>query len=734
MLGAISVIIGFLFAFVLLPWLVLPRPRSAKNKLDVIVINFLRWLAIVVAGVQVLAFLRLYETTTIVVGCLIGIWFSKLRPRGWRLASAGAIFHRGSMRLARLADRAEHGYLRVGGARRSATERGRSAGASAGSAVAAGAAGSGGGVATVEREPAPWEHRPPRHKRVPWPRRAARLLPAALLVIPILVVLAIAAYLRFELPLAHAALSPGDDYVHMTWALQLQSNILFPNGIYPMGMASVLSFVSKWSIGASMSQVVQVMGPITGTLMILGIFYTSLRLTRNAGAAIFASATFGLFGMRAEWHEPWSRQTGALPQELAIGMGLFALGIVGLCVASRNKDHLWTIFAATVAMGMTHPLPLVLFLLLGGILAVVVGITTRHLAIGVQSVLIAVLGSAVGFLYIPLALLAGKPFYSGVSNINPFAGHHPSKAALTTTVGSSLGQNLMTHWALVSVLIGALGGIILLWSGKTRTRGATLLGISAVGGALLALYDPRFLGFSTFYAVRATNIVGPELALTFACGLGALGVIFRKFNLATAAVTLAAGLVMIPIFANYFPQTPISEQYIEYSSTATQTLNIMGSHTSLTYTIVGTPEQRQRSVGRSYFVELWVFARDIRLQDAENVGYQIPIPTNDIYITVEKHPFPVQPLAPSDATSEYYRNYDKRGRIMAITYQWCETYMRYHTNMSVYYNGRNVEIFHIHQVANAGIAQYSSQFKNYKWIPGKLFNTGPTQPLEMKIP
>ncbi|MHB1711489.1 MAG: hypothetical protein ACYCV7_08810 [Acidimicrobiales bacterium] len=713
MLTTVATLAAFVFAFVFLPWLVLPRPKSAKNRLDAVVINFIRWTAIVVTGVQLLAVGRLYEMTTIVVGCLVGIWITKLRPRGWRLAAAGEILHQGALHVARAVDRRE---------RRSVTSRG---GVTSADGIAA---------PGDESDPAPWEHRSARHRRVPWPRRVAHLVPAALLAVPVLVVLGIAAFLRFQLPLKHQALSPGDAYVHMTWALQLDLNQLFPNGIYPMGLASVLSFVGKFSIGVPMPDVVRVMGPLIGTLIVLGIFYTVLRLSRSTGAALFAAATFGLFGTRAEWHEPWTRQTGALPQELSLALALLTLGIVGLAVVSRDRDHLWTIFAGALAMGMTHPLPLVLFGLLTLVLALVVGVATGHARFAVRTVIVAAAGSVAGNLYMPLALAAGVPFYAGVTNINPLASHQAHFSSLTAQYGKAVGLNLMSEWAIIAAAIGFIGGVLMTLRKSMRTRGATLMGLSAVSGVILAAYDPLWLGLNNFYATRAANIAGPQIALAFGAGLGALSLLFRRINLRTAAITLAAGLVMIDVFSHFFPPVPRTFTPIEYDSVAANTQRIIGAYTPLTYTIVGTPEQQQRSTSHAYFVDLWVFARDIRLADAENAAYQIPIPTNNIFITVEKHPFPVHLLPQNSPTAEYYQNPVKRGRMMAIVYQWCQTYLRYHTNMTIYYNGPNVRIYQIRQVADIGAAKHSPQFKNYTWHPGVLFNSGPTAPLKMVIP
>src|SRR5581483_1435575 len=267
---------------------------------------------------------------------------------------------------------------------------------------------------------------------------------------PILIVLGASAYIHFQLPAVHAALSPGDDYVHMDWAAEFGHNKVFPNGIYPMGMASMLALVSKAAPGVNIADVTRFTGPIVGTLVIFGIFYLALRLSRSPGGALVAAGTFGLFGSRADWREPWSRQIGALPQELCVALALLGVAIVALAVISKEKDHRWTLLAAGIAMGMTHPLPLVFYVLLAPGMAVVVGLLSGRIARAFWVIGYVVLGVGLGFLYIPIAYAAGVPFYAGIQSINPFASAStPGATTVPTTTGTGVGYTPLSHWEMV---------------------------------------------------------------------------------------------------------------------------------------------------------------------------------------------------------------------------------------------------------------------------------------------
>ena len=116
------------------------------------------------------------------------------------------------------------------------------------------------------------------------------------------------------------------------------------------------------------------------------------------------------------------------------------------------------------------------------------------------------------------------------------------------------------------------------------------------------------------------------------------------------------------------------------------------------------------------------------MQDASDPGYDLPIPTKDVYIYVEKqtyHP----PSLPGELglTEEFYRNYDKRDRIMQTTENWAEAYMLSHSNMDVYYEDDEIIIYHLQHNPVLEETERSDQFKDYSWQFGTLFNE-PVEP------
>lgn len=709
----LAVIGAFLGAFIVVPYIVLPRPKGARSILDAVAMNLVRWMAVVIVGMHILVVFGLNEMLSIIILSMTGFYFSKLRPVGWRLPLFRELIWDRLLRAFDLIDRLEL-RARVG-------------------------------LGDHERLPRA-KFIPERPKGIP--RRSPFRL-AFLAIIPGIVV-GYSFWLRARFALDHLSLSPPDAYHHMAWAKEMIANNIFTDGIYPHGIAAVLAFVNKFDGSTSMLDVTRFMGPVIGTLLICGIFYTVYRFTDNAAAATFAAGTLGFLGTRPEWHEPWSRQTGALPQELALAVLLFALPSAVLAVVDRERDHLWTVGAAAVAMGFIHPVPVPVFVALAGVGALVAGVIGGELRRGVEVVGVAVVGALAGFCYMPLARLAGVPYFQPIRNLTPFARPGENSNAVELSIGEA-GYSGFARLAVPALILGILAGIVVLFLHDGRNRSAKLLGLCAMGTVIVVLYDVNGLGLDPYYANRLAQVIGPQMAVTFGVGFAALTHLVPRQRATTAFAALLVSLASLGFFSSRYPASAGTQETVEYEATARITERISHEYERYTYTIVGTPQQRQVTLGDGWFVEAWVFARDATMRSARDPGYQmvsrqgvvrnapdvgflVGIPTQDVFITVEKKPFAGPQLAADGPTEEYYFDPEKRGRIMARIYMWAEMYMRYHTDMSVYYEDDDIKVYRISRAPDVAGASDSPEFKDYTWKPGALFNYGPTSPADVELP
>lgn len=727
----VRVMLGVAVAFVILPAFVLPRPLSARTSLDVAVVRGIRWLAITLAISHLLVVVRLFHVAPILLLCgWLWLWTGsrtqsltpeKLGRHGVPQDARVSPMQRLWLRFAdvmHLFEQAGTGV--VGGWWRTASDHVRDA------------------VARVFSK---------------------RMLRLALLLAPIIVILGGSLALRVEQAFRFETLSPPDAYIYLTWAKSFAANQLYPDGLYPMGLPAFIAFFGKFTPGTDLYEIVRYTGAIIGMLTVFGIFYAVLRLTANVGAALFSSGVFGLFGTMLEWNQSWIRQTGPLPQELGFAIALLALPSAVLAVSERDPDHLRTVAFASLAIGLIHPAALGLYIAMALAGAIVTSLVTANssgfvLGVGVSQAV----GGILAHLYLPVGVLAGIGLFRGLDQ--PF-----SRAALTGSrdeqlielMGvASIGHNAFSISAAALAVLAIGVGIALSRQRHARRIGAQLAGLGGVGLILVAVYDPRWIALPTNILGPVANIAGVGLTLALAAGFAAITIVLFTFKRRLVRPTVRTSILValaacgVIVFSFTFERGERIRAPSEYTSMATVTREIMRNQDAFTYTLVGTPQQRQAVAGTGTFIELWVFARDVTVRDAQDPGFiipdvsallfaadlgqSLPIPTTDTYIFVEKTPYPVPERAPVGPTEEYYYNREKRGRIMAAVYAWAEFYRHYHTNMTIYFEDDDIIVYRISRRPNPVAAAAAPQFKDYTWQPGELFTGGPADPSEVVIP
>lgn len=693
------VLLAFVLAYGVLPWFVLPRPPSARSRVDVVAINLVRWLAVVIALTHVLAALRVYSGFSLGVSFLVIAWFGRYRK------SVGG--YSGLLQKLWRHD-GDEGPLAPDGTPARAERGGMGA------------------------------------------RRWAALLA---LVAPVLGVIGVSFWLRLQPALEHLSLSPPDAYVHMSWARAFQENVLWPDGVYPLGLAAVVSFVDVLSPMVDLVHVARFMGPLVAITLVLAIYYAIVRLTRNPGAALLAAGTIGLFGTRPEWREPWHRLVGLVPQEFGVAVAILGMTFAILAVTERGGGahvtvskvgaiarggHTLTVALAGFVVAMTHPVPGAFILALVGVgswsAAIAVGKGGIARAFGVS--VAATAGVVVGFGVVPLAQFLGYRAYLdyGAGDAAADVASASTTQELLEAFGdlAVLGHNPLSTIAIACVVLGLVAVLTLFLLRRDRALTAQLLGLTAAAGLLVALYDlnPLAAYVDSFYLVRLANLVGAMLALAFGVGLAWLGaVLARERALTGVTVMVVLGAVALAAFGWRFPAVAGdggTREQLVYERSVEVLLDLKQQYERGTYTIVGTPAERQVLSGDGFFIALWVFARDIGTVPEGDV---IPIPTPTTFIFVEKVPFPVKEAESiGGAAEEYYFLREKRGRIMAAIYEWAESYEAAHTDLDVHYEDDELVVYALRRNPAIAVDESSPQFKDYTWRPGELFTEGPTEP------
>lgn len=706
-LALLRVLLSFGVAFVVLPAIVLPRPGGARSRLDVVAINLVRWIAVVIVVSHVLAAAKVYGIVSLSASFLAIGWYTRYRKQWGGFAG---LLH----------------MLWPSGA--------------------------------IPGQEVPLNPDGTPVGKAKAPGRVRRLLALLGLSLPVLGVVGVSFWLRLEPALSHVTLSPPDAYVHMAWADAFQKNVLWPDGVYPLGLAAFVSLIDVFSPFTDIVHVARFTGPIVGMLLVFSIYYAVVRLTRNPGAALLAAGTIGLFGARPEWREPWHRLIGLVPQELGVALAVFALAFAVLAVTERGGGervkvtrvgsislggHTLSVFAAAFAAAMTHLVPgafLVLLVSVGAWMAALAmprGGLSRAVGVSVAA------GSGVvaGFAVVPLAQLLGWEAYLGYG-----AGEAAADLGVSSDLASAqrelvrwfgdleaLGHNPLSTIAGISVLLGIAAAVTLFLLRRDRTLTAQLLGLTAAAGLLVALFDLTPLAYrvDAFYLVRLANLIGALLALAFGVGLGWLGALLGRVRvLGGVAAMLVLGIVALAGFGWRFPAVADVEEreQLVYEQSARVLLDLKSSEDAGAYTVVGTPAEEQFLAGHGFFIAAWVFARDIGGVGADEV---IPIPTATTYIFAEKVPFPVRPIDPIGPSEEYYFDPVKRARIMAILTGWARSYDSAHSAIEIHYEDDEIVVFALRRNPAISIDDDAEEFTDYRWRPGELFTEGPTSPEEL---
>ena len=269
----------------------------------------------------------------------------------------------------------------------------------------------------------------------------------------------------------------------------------------------------------------------------------------------------------------------------------------------------------------------------------------------------------------------------------------------------------------------ALGGVALFTSKKKQGRVAIGLGLNMVMFNYVLLH-PNYFGLPSF--------IGGDRALNYLIYFGALmigvpfGVFWSFFEervkpvrwVASVAIVLATAYLIV--FTGTTFRT--SAYYrMSYSAVTENYYKIKATHRKDTWTIVSTVDELSLTRNKGWHYELWEFI--FRMEQYEPTRV-VQIPTEYVYFVVEKRPLRYNeptylgaPLAlnpriskaaanqlvteqiwPTNKKSDYYGDYDKRVAVMSKAYFWAEKYMSYFPDqMTVYYEDMDIIIYEIKQ-------------------------------------
>ena len=134
---------------------------------------------------------------------------------------------------------------------------------------------------------------------------------------------------------------------------------------------------------------------------------------------------------------------------------------------------------------------------------------------------------------------------------------------------------------------------------------------------------------------------------------------------------------------------------------ARKSLELKNHLSDRTWTLVAPTEQLAQIYGSGWYQDLALFVEKYAEQ-ADKPELNFPISGKHLFILVEKIPFVTFANEPSvlpnsilgDRTYRYYRSSPGRASLEFEALQMCEAYRRNHPNSEIYYEDKELRIYH----------------------------------------
>lgn len=527
---------------------------------------------------------------------------------------------------------------------------------------------------------------------------------------PALIICA-AAFIRFRYSICFARFSYADPYEHLIWAKYLGLNQLYVDDIYQLGYHTVISALAELFL-VDPYWIVRFIGPLAAVLLLLSVYYFALKVTRrNYVASLLCLMVYGLV-THADFPSLFYRQTTALPMEFAAIFILPGLYFLWLYFNTGRLKYL-ILFSETYAITVFVHLYASLYFTIW--VCVFTGVALLVLKLNVRLILKAVAGcicaGTFAMLPIGIGLLSGAGFWGAgmeyiQESISPKTGGHPF---------FSFDFSLLTHNLFLDITIPVLLLLVFGWLvKKLRSEDKLSLAVGATAAVGLVLYRAPELGLPTLTETGRTGVfLAPLLAVLYSSGLDTFQKLLPAFPETIKRIKVVAFQVLVLglclLIIRTYPPTSFFHNVTEYDAAARNYLAIKEKYPALDWTIVAPTEQYQQAYGSGWHYEILRFVQDFTPEEVSRPDFQLPIPTHHIFVFTEKIPLGSERrITEADASRElekegdnpfnqFYRDPDQRTIVEAKAVQLMESYRKTHQGVEIFYEDREMKIYYIYQ-------------------------------------
>lgn len=521
-------------------------------------------------------------------------------------------------------------------------------------------------------------------------------------------VLSMAAYVRFHHAVTHFYLGTSDSYVVMTWTKYLGSNTVFNDGIYPYGIQAVFTVLHKVFF-IDPYFITRFIGPLFGFLIVLSLYYVLKKNFQSTHLVLLAVFIYGTMTDSRLLIDTW-RQISALPMEFAMVFFLPGLHYLNMFFKTTQDRYLYLAGECAALTVLIHPYVTVY---LGVGYAIICALNFKTVfTFKVFKQMTAVMSAAIfiGFLPLLVALLQGQEFDESLGYAQSQVSAAPDGLSFLERLSSFREVNPLILIFLFSALILLAGYVYLFKIRKDHkkediyTEFKNGLVFILIGLVFYILLRAKSFGLPQIMDARRIGIFFSLFMITVFALLFLLFDFFIKRKKLNTIIKSLYCLVIVALIWQFTTNAIPQGDQMEYDEAAYNYINIRRYERALNWTIIAPVEQYQQSLGSGWHYEIWKFIQIISDPKSE----ELKIPTDLIFLFVEKIPLRTnEKISINDAQKEFpeipvlsskiYDDGENRRIIEAKAYYWAQEYMRKNDKMTVYFENEKFIVYKLEQ-------------------------------------
>lgn len=497
----------------------------------------------------------------------------------------------------------------------------------------------------------------------------------------LIIILAIALYIRLYNAIIHAAPSMSDSSVTLVWMKYIENRILFHDGIYPQGFHIYLATLHKFS-SINQLYILNYSGPVNGLLTTLGIYFFVSRFTGRSVPGLISAIMFGILGNYLV--SDWVRQAATNSQEFAFLFIMPTFYFYYRYLTEGKRNDLYTSFSGLCIIGLVHMIALV-FIGIGMILMVFAFFITGPKKNQAKLLKVCVSGPVsviIAFLPLGLGLLFGKSLHESSAEYltSTFTGTYFPEIRAIDLLGFA-GLAIITIYTLftirrnkklagyIFIILYGIVSYLIVYFGPSVTKSTV---IESRFGDMWNLFVPVIIGvafYIVFLIIKAEKV--------------------RRF----IQVGLASAFLVFSFV--YFKPQPIIPYKVQSDEAVEEYLKICGEFRPTEWHLVSAIEGGYAlTYGSGYHIEAEDFVNsfDPDADEIKDLSTDVTLP--NIFIYYEKDVFPYDD---DTLTGNAKSNYDQRVVGNQDIGEWVKEYQKYHDNMSVFYEDDHLTVYYIKQ-------------------------------------